>query len=224
VIIYDLTQSEENAVYQALVVDNNLRQYDFLKSMVAAAIGMQRPFMSSTLLKAFNFHAIACLHTYAGEWRPCEVKVGPHVPPPWYHVPNMMEDFVNEVNYVWEKFDPIVLASFVLWKLNFIHPFVNGNGRTARAACYFALCTKLGGWLKGETILPESLRKNHDEYVAAIRAADQSLLTGGLDLSKMHALISRLIAEQLRDEQEPAEVPDQGVGVSDEVVAAPEKT
>ena len=83
-----------------------------------------------------------------------------------------------------------MLATYVLWRLNHIHPFINGNGRTARAACYFILCIAAGGWLRGDTILPELIRQNHDEYTAALVAADQSLATGTFDMSILHAFVS----------------------------------
>ena len=119
----------------------------------------------------------------------------------------LMDDYVNTVNRRWEVTDTVALATFVLWRLNHIHPFINGNGRTARAACYFVLCVKSGGWLRGNTILPELLRQHHAEYVAALKKADASLREGKLDLSELHALVSRLLETQLADvkiEPEPA--------------------
>ena len=81
--------------------------------------------------------------------------------------------------------------------MNHIHPFINGNGRTARAACYFVLRVKLGGWLPGEVILPELISQNRPEYVAALKAADASLMAGNLDLGLLHAMLSRLLSEQI---------------------------
>jgi Fic family protein len=84
-----------------------------------------------------------------------------------------MEDFVNTVNRFWnEHTDPVVLAAYVLWRLNHIHPFINGNGRTARAAAYFALCVAAGRWLQGTTILPELIRRNRADYVEQCQALD----------------------------------------------------
>ena len=62
------------------------------------------------------------------------VTVGDYHPPEHYRVQALMDDFVNNVNRSWENADPVVLATLVLWRLNNIHPFINGNGRTARAA------------------------------------------------------------------------------------------
>jgi Fic family protein len=93
-------------------------------------------------------------------------------------MPALMDDFVNTVNRNWDQADEVVLATFVLWRLNNIHPFINGNGRTARTASYFVLCLKSGGLLRGDPILPELIRQHRDEYVGALKAADRSALQG----------------------------------------------
>nr|WP_280949947.1 Fic family protein [Rhizobium leguminosarum] len=153
--------------------------------------------MSQHVIKALNFQAITCLHTNAGEYRPIPVIVGDYQPPEHYRVAALMDDFVNLVNRSWEATDPVTLACLVLWRLNHIHPFINGNGRTARAACYFVLCLKLGALLPGEKILPELLTENRDRYVVALRAADASLAEGALNLAELHSLVSELLDEQV---------------------------
>jgi len=194
VIVFDLAGDDENhPVYQTLTIQNGARQYDFLKSVVEAAVALGRPFLSSQVLKALNYHAIACLHAYAGEFRPCQVYVGNHQPPPEYRVQALMDDFVNQVNRNWETTDPVVLAAWVLWRLNWIHPFINGNGRTARAACYFVLCLKAGTWLPGNVIVPELIKRERQRYEQGLQHADA---TGG-DVSLLHALLSDLLNEQL---------------------------
>ena len=206
-ILFELFNDEQHPLYQALEISNGARQYNFLNSIVLACIEAKKPFLSQHIIKALNFQAITCLHTNAGEYRPCEVKIGDHTPPEHYRVPALMDDFVNEVNRNWEKTDPVVLATFVLWRLNYIHPFINGNGRTARAACYFILCVTAGGWLKGETILPELIRQNHKEYTEALIAADKSLVAGKFDMSALHSFVSRLLAEQLATAKDVAAAP-----------------
>jgi Fic family protein len=203
VIVFELVQTENHPVYQTLQVSNGNRQYDFLHSIVQASIAMGKLFLSQHILKALNFHAITCLHPYAGEYRPCPVTVGvppnQHIPPEFYRVPALMDDFVNVVNRNWDSIDPVVLATYVLWRVNNIHPFINGNGRTARAACYFALCLKSGGWLPGTTILPELIRQNHAAHCAALQVAHDTFKnTGNPDLTLLHALIAQLVAQQLQ--------------------------
>ena len=199
-ILYELTgQREDHPVYQSMAVANGNRHYSFLRSAVEAALAIDGPFLSQTVLKAINYHAIACLHPYAGEYRPCPVTVGGYEPPEHYRVAALMDDFVNRVNRYWDRCDPVVLAAYVLWRLNHIHPFINGNGRTARAACYFVLCLKLKTWLPGKTIVPELLRKpdNRARYVKALRESDEAAKTEGFDVSPLVGLLNELLMEQL---------------------------
>jgi fido (protein-threonine AMPylation protein) len=194
---------EDHPAYRALEVSNGNRQYDFLRSIVQASIDMGKPFISSHILKALNFQAISCLHTNAGEYRPCEVRVGQHQPPDWFRVQALMDDLVNTVNRNWVEADSIVLAAYVLWRLNHIHPFINGNGRTARAAAYFVLCVQAGGWLPGATILPELIRMHRARYVAALQQVDQSLANGQLDLAPLHTLLQELLNAQIASAPAP---------------------
>lgn len=213
-ILFELFNTEQNPVYRALEISNGNRQYDFLRSIVLASLGAQRPFLSQHVIRALNFQAIACLHTSPGEYRPCPVEVGEYVPPDHYRVPALMDDFVNTVNRNWQDTDAVVLATYVLWRLNYIHPFINGNGRTARAASYFVLCVSSGGWLRGETILPELIRRNHEEYVGALKHIDASLPT--IDLQPLHALLSRLLEEQMATAgTEPGDEPSPADGAKD---------
>lgn len=199
--LFELTNSEYHPLYQALEISNGNRQYDFLRSMVTASLGTGRTFLSQAVIKALNYHAIACLHSYAGEYRPCPVKVGEddteYRPPEHYRVQALMDDFVNIVNFNWRHLDQVSLATHVLWRLNHIHPFINGNGRTARAACYYVLCVKTGGWILGEPILPELIRRNREEYVAALKHADATYFSAEVDLMPLHNLVTRLLTEQL---------------------------
>ena len=200
-IISELTGLDENhPVYKELEVSNNLRQYSFLESIIQTSLNIRSPFLSQTVVKAINYHAIACLHTKAGEYRPCEVQVGTYKPPAHYRVKDQMDDFVNQVNRWWETGDAITLAAYVLWRLNHIHPFINGNGRTARAACYFVLCVKAGGLLGGETILPELLLRDRDKYVRALMEVDDRVKQEKHQadfLQPLEILINTLLQEQL---------------------------
>lgn len=220
-ILFDLVgDNEHHPIYIDLAIANGNRQYDFLRSVVGASLAVGRPFLSSEVVKALNFHAITCLHTSAGEYRPCLVTVGPHTPPDHYRVPALMDDFINVVNRNWEATDEVVLAAFVLWKLNWIHPFINGNGRTARAASYFVLCLKSGRWLPGTSILPELIVRERARHVEALRLVDQSAMAGALDLGPLHSLLSELVAEQLNSAQ-VSPTPTAAAAPETEAVAAP---
>lgn len=196
-ILFEIFGDENNPIYQELHISNGNRHYDFLRSIVSASTQAHKAFLSQTVLKAINYHAICCLHAYAGEYRPCAVVVGSHSPPDFYRVPTLMDDLVNDVNINWRSVDPVYLATYVLWRVNRIHPFINGNGRTARAACYYVLCLSAGGWLGGEPIIPELLRRERPRYVQALEHAHESAKVGTVDLLPLFNLVTELVNEQL---------------------------
>lgn len=223
--LHEICGGEGHDVYRQLELSNGNRQYDFLFSVVAASLATGRPFLSSAILKALNYHAIACLHSNAGEYRPCDVKVVKqeagaqplvvHAPPEHYRVQGLMDDFVNRVNRAWETADDLTLAAFVLWRLNWIHPFINGNGRTARAGAYFVLCVKAGGWLTGQQILPELIKANRAGYEAGLKAADD---TG--DIAPLRAYLQELLEQQLKS-AEPQSPPAENSAPPEAQDAAP---
>ncbi len=198
-------RTESHPIYQHVEAANGARHYDFLRTLVEVCLMTGRPFLSGHIIKALNFHAITCLHVSAGEYRTLEVGVGDpedkvnyYLPPRHYLVQSYMDDCINVVNRNWERSDPLSLGAFVLWRLNHIHPFINGNGRTARATAYFVICLKLDGWLPGSVILPELLTRNRDEYVAALKHADAAHKSAGdADLLPLRSLIERLLQQQV---------------------------
>ena len=193
--IYDLEGTEDDPVYQELAATNLARHYDFLESMIEAAIASGRPWLSQSLIKALNFHAIVGLHHEAGRYRSHEVTVGGFEPHPHYRVEPLMDDFVNEVNWKWAETEAMQLAAYALWKITNIHPFVNGNGRTARAVCYFILCVKTGGLLPGDDILPERLSQDHvrPSYIDCLQAVDNEA-----NLDPLTDLILGMVARQVQ--------------------------
>ena len=193
--------SESHPAYQKLKDSNLNRQYDFLEAIVTAALAVKRPMISTAIIKALNYHAIACLHINAGEYRPGLVTVNGYEPPQHYQVPELMNAFINEVNRYWDSTHYLVLSAYCLWRLNNIHPFVNGNGRTARALCYFVVCVKLEVWLHGKPILPELIHRDRTEYVTLLKDLDKASTrneaTFYKQLEVLGAFIERLLRNQL---------------------------
>lgn len=177
-ILYHLVGSEDHPAYTRLAASSLQRQYDFLTSIITTALDLPWPKVSSALIRALNHHAIACLHVHAGEYRPCEVEVGDHQPPPHYLVPELMNEMINDLNRHWDSVPPIVLGGYALWRLNWIHPFINGNGRTARALCYYVFCLRAGGFPPGMRPLPVLIRENREDYLEALQEADRGQLDG----------------------------------------------
>jgi Fic family protein len=89
------------------------------------------------------------------------------------------------------------LAAYVMWRLNWIHPFTDGNGRTSRAASYMILCVRLGYVLPGKRTIPDQIAEDKTPYYQALEAADTAWRAGKIDLNALKKLLSSMLAQQL---------------------------
>jgi Fic family protein len=179
---------------------NGVRQFDAVTELIEHFSDPQRKFKlrPSQLL---HLHRIALdgLSSYAGNWRPAgiEIKGSKHQPVGAHLVPEEVEHMCDYVNDTWEQSTPLHLAAYALWKLNWIHPFTDGNGRTARAFSYLLFCLRLGYRLPGKKTIPEQIARDKTPYYKALEAADQEWAKKKLDLSVLEKLLADLLAQQL---------------------------
>jgi len=110
-----------------------------------------------------------------------------------------MDRFISTIHENWFNWTATELAAYGLWRLNWVHPFIEGNGRTARATCYYLLCVKSGNLLPGKRIVPERIRDDRRGYVDGLIAADRAWNEGNLDFSVLEDYLARLLEAQLRD-------------------------
>jgi Fic family protein len=111
-----------------------------------------------------------------------------------------MDRFFSVIHENWTVIDhPTILPAYALWRLNWIHPFIEGNGRTARAACYYLLCLRQGRLLPGKKIVPERIRENRQPYYDALQASDQAWVQGDFDVNQLAAYLGDLLKGQLSD-------------------------
>ena len=70
----------------------------------------------------------------AGKYRMENVLIGgaKHIPPDYLMVPVQMQKFVYEDTREWIHYHPVVRAALLHGEFVKIHPFIDGNGRTAR--------------------------------------------------------------------------------------------
>lgn len=70
----------------------------------------------------------------SGKFRQHQVFVGNFVPPPPNQVENLMHEFIDWINsdLLLNEAHPIQIAALAHYKFVYIHPFYDGNGRTAR--------------------------------------------------------------------------------------------
>jgi Fic family protein len=144
--------------------------------------------------------AINQIYSCAGTFRDDAIRISgvKHNPPDHKEVIGLVREMCSYVNENWDK-TAIHLASYLMWRINWIHPFFGGNGRTARAVAYLVLCARLGFALPGRKTIPDLLVANRDPYYQALRQADEAWEGGSLDVSMMESLMSALLAQQLAD-------------------------
>ena len=183
---------------------NGLKQFDQVVEFVRSWTGPDaRPFrLRPSMILALQRTALEGLSSYAGNFRPASVTIGQskHTPPGAYQVAELVEDMCDYVNENWHSKTAAHLASYVMWRLNWIHPFADGNGRTSRALSYMILCIRSGHLLPGAKTIPEQISQNKKPYYEALEAADETLReTGEVDVSRLEALLSAALAAQLAD-------------------------
>lgn len=126
------------------MIFNNLRAIEYISEFQDSDIDFKI---------ILQLHKIMTANTdaekYSGEFRKSEVYVTDHVdgeiahiPPDWSEVELLMGElcsFINDDNHF---IHPIVKASIIHFLIGFIHPFIDGNGRTGRALFYWYLLKK----------------------------------------------------------------------------------
>ncbi|MEJ1968764.1 MAG: Fic family protein [Rhizomicrobium sp.] len=157
----------------------------------------ERPFkLRPSIILELNRLAIEGLDSFAGNWRPGPVVISgsKHQPPAAHLVPELVEDMCDYVNANWESQRAAHLAAYVMWRMNWIHAFTDGNGRTARAVSYLVLSARLKMKIPGAPTIPELVTANREAYYAALEAADAG---GEESLAQMEGLLEHLLAKQL---------------------------
>ena len=159
---------------------------------------------NSKLLKELHRSGTLFLLEQPGEYRDIDVVVKNasgvivHTPPSWDKVPAEMDKFWVELPDTWRDLPAAEAAALCLWKINWIHPFKNGNGRTARAFCYACLCLKAGFILPGSPTVIDLMMNNRDEYDRCLRDADIAFQSRGVpDTSKTSRFLDDLLVVQL---------------------------
>jgi Fic family protein len=91
-----------------------------------------------------------------------------HTPPPFSQIELLLKEVCAFANRdVEEPFvHPIIKAIIIHFLLSFIHPFVDGNGRTARSLFYWYLLKK-GYWLTEYLSISRIIYKNKSSYEKA---------------------------------------------------------
>lgn len=189
------TSLEQKAELEAR---NGLLQFDEILRLISEST--RTPFrLRPSTIHSLHRIAIQDIYTCAGQYRTGGVIIAgtAHQPPAWEEVPRLVEEMCEHVNENLQTTSAIHLAAYTMWRVNWIHPFNGGNGRTARAVSHLSLCARLGYNLPGTLTIPYQIVANREPYYAALDAADSAWSEGRLDLDAMEQLLSDMLARQL---------------------------
>lgn len=194
-----VSEGNDPALFDWVQEQNLVRQYDFLTNCIEIGLEQGHTALDKYTLWALNHIAVANISQFGGRFREEPIYVGDHIPPHFRKVPELMDRFISTIHENWFNWSPTELAAYGLWRLNWIYPFIEGNGRTARATCYYLLCVRSGALLGGRRIVPERIRDDRAGYVAGLRAADLAWEEGNLDFGVLEEYLARLLQAQLSE-------------------------
>jgi len=141
------------------------KAYDF---MLEAARSDPFAFSEDMILKLHKLFYIGIDADKAGVYRDHQVFITgtEYIPPKPEQVPALVKGMVDALIEKWDSLHPVKLAAFAHRKLVDIHPFADGNGRTARLLMNLILVNR------GYQIvsIPPVLRL---EYINALKAAQR---------------------------------------------------
>jgi Fic family protein len=193
-------EADNPELYAHIQQKNLLRQYDLLTNCIEICLSKGIESFDKYMLWFLNAAAVSNIAQLGGRFREQPIYVGNHIPPHFEKVPNLVDQCLSVIHETWTINEhPTLLPAYVLWRLNWIHPFIEGNGRTARAACYLLICLRQGRLLPGRKIVPERIQEDRQPYYAALEAADRAWADGQFNVNELALYLARLLTEQLRD-------------------------
>jgi len=132
------------------------------------------------MLEMQSFEPAISARMVPGEFRKCEVRVGQHIPPTSQQMQLHLNDFERVYRLDWIHGQSRLLAAAASHhRLMWIHPFMDGNGRTGRLFTdQYLKAAGLSG--SGLWSMSRGFARNIAAYYEMLRAADAPR-QGGLD-------------------------------------------
>lgn len=122
-----------------------------------------------------------------------------HIPPTYEEIPNFVEDlclFFNEKDAP-QFIHPIIRGIIIHFMVAYVHPFADGNGRTARALFYWYML-KQGYWLTEYLSISRVIAKSKKSYEKAFLYTESD----GMDMGYFVAYNMRVLQQSFKQLQD----------------------
>lgn len=161
IAMMDALALQQNIAKEEQEIANTLRADDFVYELATSSSPI-----STQVVREINRILLDLIGQHDGNFRsiPVEISGASFLPPSYHDVPGLVQQ-VTDALKDGEGVHPIVLASWLHHQIAMIHPFADGNGRTARLLQDFVLMAH-GYFPIG---VPSSQR---DRYYGALQNAD----------------------------------------------------
>lgn len=122
-----------------------------------------------------------------------------HIPPTYEEIPNFVEDlcrFFNEQDAP-QFIHPIIRGIIIYFMVAYVHPFADGNGRTARALFYWYML-KQGYWLTEYLSISRVIAKSKKSYEKAFLYTEAD----GMEMGYFVAYNMRVLQQSFKQLQD----------------------
>jgi len=123
-----------------------------------------------------------------------------YTPPPVYEIQRMMQELVDYINRT-RDVHPVFVSGIAQFQLVHIHPFLDGNGRSARLLSTLCLYRK-GYDFKRLFTISEYYDRNRSDYYKAI----QSVRENNTDMTGWLEYFTHALSEQMQEIKTKGEV------------------
>lgn len=167
-----------------LEAKNHKEALDYLYDLVESK---KNNTLSEMLIRSLNQIIMQGISkSWAGRYRDSGVLIGgaDHKPPEAFEIPVLMREMIQWMSKNKKSLHPVELAAILHHKLVFIHPFFDGNGRTARLTMNIIL-------LQAGYPLVLILKSDRKKYYQALSAADKG------DYQKFVDFVGRAVERSL---------------------------
>jgi Fic family protein len=167
-----------------LEAKNHKEALDYLYQLTS---GDNKSSISEKLIRSLNQIVLQSIDKqWAGRYRNSSVAISgaKHRPPEAIDIPGLMKDMIEFIKENNGKLHPIELSAIVHHKIVFIHPFFDGNGRTARLVMNILL-------MQNGFPLSIILKNDKRKYYSTLAEADKG------DLKNFISFVSKSVERSL---------------------------